>query len=301
MLVTLFTGILYTCSLPFLDTLIIKNQDDETIRKKIYRKKTHTGRYLNLKSYHRMSHKISAIDALAFRAFVNCDEEFLQEELNIIKQDFISNGYPSTLIQKRFQRMKVRADNWKPGDKLAQPTDTDNPKPRLILPYCGPLTSRLTTYLREELECEFAYTPGRKIGSFLCKLKGSIPKKEIGGIYAIPVRERTTNSFIAWYIGETSKPLQMRLNQNKKDVKNKKTTSALVNHLINNKDHYIHFDSATLIENKPRYFHRKFKEHLYIVKNVTINQNRGFNISAIWDGSLPLMMVQLTPPNYNLQ
>lgn len=56
----------------FLDILIIKNEDI-SIKNTIYTKKTHTRRYLNFKSYHHTSQKISAIEALACRTFVNCD------------------------------------------------------------------------------------------------------------------------------------------------------------------------------------------------------------------------------------
>lgn len=281
--------------LPFLDTLVIKKEDG-TLGKTIFRKKTYTGRYLNFSSYHHRSHKISVIDALSFRAYVNCDPEYLEEELREITRSLRCNGFPLKLINERFHRMKQRAANWNPSRRLSNSQNQKDKKPRLILPYMGPITTRLTKFLRMKLDCEFGYIPGKKLGSFLCKLKDQLKPNQIGGIYKIPIKVVGTNTFVKWYVGETSKPLQTRLNQHRRDVDKHKETSALVKHLNEHPYHYVDFDSASLIEKEPRHFHRKCKEHLYIITNDTVNINRGQITSSIWDASLPQFMKPLDNP-----
>jgi hypothetical protein len=65
-------------------------------------------------SYYHPSHKISAIEALLYRAFVISDPEFLQEELNHVMTQFLQNNYPKTLIESRIQRMKDKSSQNKP-------------------------------------------------------------------------------------------------------------------------------------------------------------------------------------------
>ena len=72
--------------------------------------------------------------------------------------------------------------------------------------------------------------------------------------------------------------------------------SALVKYTEENPSHFPDFNSAEQIEIEPRHFHRKFKEHLHIITNDTINISRGQQISAIWDASLPALMKPLKKP-----
>jgi hypothetical protein len=86
--------------LPFLDLLLIR-EDNDTIRKKVYRKPTNTSRYLNFESYHHISQKISLVDSLLYRALIICDSEFIEEEINFIEMILTKNKYPIDFIRKR--------------------------------------------------------------------------------------------------------------------------------------------------------------------------------------------------------
>ncbi|XP_021964121.1 uncharacterized protein LOC110859472 [Folsomia candida] len=121
--------------IPFLDVLLSRDEDG-TIHKKVYRKPTHTGRYLNYHSYHHPSQKIAVIDALTYRALKICDDEFLEEELQTITESLKQNGYPRNLIQKRINRMKTKFQNQLNTDQIPE----EKP-PRIILPYMTNHTS----------------------------------------------------------------------------------------------------------------------------------------------------------------
>lgn len=67
--------------IPFLDTLI-KHNENGTLTTTVYRKATHTDRYLDFRSNNPMSHKRATVTSLYNRATLVCsDEEAKNEEL----------------------------------------------------------------------------------------------------------------------------------------------------------------------------------------------------------------------------
>jgi hypothetical protein len=259
--------------LPFLDIDQIRGNDGK-IKRKVYRKKTHTGRYLNYSSYHHPSHKISVIDALLYRAFIISDDEYLEEEIKHVENSLVKNGYPLSLIKSRIERMRTRSQ--------VQNQVKSDPNKRMILPYMGPITHHLTSFLRRKLDCDFGFIPGLKVGQQICSHKQKEPPEKIG-VYRIPCKQ-PCNSI---YIGETLRPLELRLKEHKNDIINKKETSALACHIMSNPTHEIDIESATLIVSEPRYFHRKFKESLNIRKASTrMNRDLGMDINPIWTSLL---------------
>ena len=257
-------------SLPFLDVLVMRN-DNGSISKKVYRKKTHSGRYLNYGSYHHPSHKISAIDSLVYRALKICDPEFTTEELDTVTADFIKNGYPKSLIQRRIKKMV---------EKLQLPPQEKEFLPRFVLPYTGPLTTRLSKYLRSKLECDFGYIPGQKIKQIICDYKEKSPKDNIG-VYMLKC------SCNSKYIGEKARPLKTRVKEHFAAIKTKFPKSAVALHAKSNPTHIITEDSASLIHSELNYFPRKFMEALYIRKTPNImNRDTGMTINPIWTSVL---------------
>ena len=188
-------------------------------------------------------------------------------------------------MRQRVATHGTRKDNQAPFDSQ-----------RIILPFMGSLTYRLTSYLRNKLDCEFGYLPGRKLGQILCSHKERKPPEKIG-IYQIPC------SCKANYIGETLRSLETRIKEHQKQVQDlsiraKKnqaiTNSAIADHINQNKDHQIMFDSASLLEHESRYFHRKSKEGLYIqALKPEINRDKGSELSPIWGPLLlPLFAIR---------
>jgi hypothetical protein len=81
----------------FLDVLAIRNE--MTKATKGYRKPTHTGRYLNLKSKYSPHVKWGLIQSLHNRASTICQErQDLFKEISSLRRDFQLNGYPQSVI-----------------------------------------------------------------------------------------------------------------------------------------------------------------------------------------------------------
>lgn len=80
--------------LPFLDVLVCRNGEDTTTM--VYRKPTHTDRYLNFRSNHHPKTKIGIIKCLAHRAKLICNPKHITKEMEHLEKVFVNNNYPKS-------------------------------------------------------------------------------------------------------------------------------------------------------------------------------------------------------------
>ena len=112
--------------LPFLDVLL-QWDPGGSISTTVYRKATHTDRYLNFKSHHPLAHKLAVVKMLHSRVGAICsDITTKDQETWLIRQALIKNGYPRGVIQHHTTAARSR------------PTDDQTQGPIVTLPYvCG--------------------------------------------------------------------------------------------------------------------------------------------------------------------
>ncbi|KFD61300.1 hypothetical protein M514_26548 [Trichuris suis] len=89
--------------LPFLDALVIRSKN--RLKTTVYRKPTHSDRYLHFSSHHPRSVFTGIIRGMVDRALSICDAEFLEGELRHIKRTLSSNGCPNNLVSSVIRRM----------------------------------------------------------------------------------------------------------------------------------------------------------------------------------------------------
>ncbi|XP_077520624.1 uncharacterized protein LOC144132243 [Amblyomma americanum] len=95
-------------SLPFLDVLVTRH--DKGLRFSVYRKPTHTGRYLHFNSNHPTPQKASVITSLLKRADTICSShEEKSNEKNRVISDLRKNEYRSSFIRRVSQKQKKTA------------------------------------------------------------------------------------------------------------------------------------------------------------------------------------------------
>ena len=82
-------------SLPFLDVLVTCN-DNGSLSHQVYRKKTHTDRYLNARSHHHPSQKLGVLNTLVVKALRISDQNHLDHEKNHLNHSLQNNGYTSS-------------------------------------------------------------------------------------------------------------------------------------------------------------------------------------------------------------
>ena len=67
----------------------------------VYRKETHTQRYINWRSNHPKNCLLGVLKGLIHRAHTLCDmKEDLIDELGLLHDVFIANGYPEHLVRR---------------------------------------------------------------------------------------------------------------------------------------------------------------------------------------------------------
>ncbi|KFD58240.1 hypothetical protein M514_01003 [Trichuris suis] len=88
--------------LPFLDSLVIRAS--ERLKTSLYRKPTHSDRYLHFSSHHRRTVMTGVIQGMSRHAVDLCEPELVKIELNHIHKTFKENGYPSSLLHSVIQQ-----------------------------------------------------------------------------------------------------------------------------------------------------------------------------------------------------
>ncbi|KFD62914.1 hypothetical protein M514_24954 [Trichuris suis] len=181
--------------LPFLDALIIKEGD--RLKTTVYRKPTHSDRYLHFSSHHPRSVMRGVISGMVERARAICDEEFLAKELGHIKTTFFSNGYPAALISSATTHATAR-----PEEHVPSPT-----APLLILPYYNGLGEKIKRMGRT-VGFQVYFKSAASVRSIVRNDKVRMaPNEKPGVIYEILC------TCSASYIGETGNSLSHRYEQ----------------------------------------------------------------------------------------
>ena len=136
--------------LSFLDTLITRN--NKSLLFNVYRKPTHTDRYLDYNSHHDKQHKVSTAQTLLHRAETLPNTiERKQEERKHINDTLISSGYPRKFLQEIEKKQAMKQEKALSPEELVKqffdlvvvepPTNNSH----AILPYIKGLTEPLKT------------------------------------------------------------------------------------------------------------------------------------------------------------
>jgi hypothetical protein len=265
-------------SIPFLDVLLTR-KENAAFGFKVYRKQTHTDKYLNYNSHHHHSQKVSVIDTLVYRAFKICDEDNISDELHHIRKCVYENKYPMKLINERISIMQTRTQrNVKPVKD----------REWVAIPYIGAVTYKLARILRKYLSLNLGYYTGTKLSSLLNSFKDKCTSENVCcGIYSVQC-----SSCSKKYIGETKRDFTKRYSEHLQHCKHLRVEqSAIALHLAEHPGNFPDNGSLVLLEKEHRQFFRKTKESLYIRKCPNkMNTNEGWKVHPVWSSTLiPLM------------
>ena len=114
--------------LPFLDVLLYRSEDG-SVSTSVYRKPTHTDRYLDFVSHHPIMHKAAVVKTLFSRAdtISSCALKLHEEHAHIV----CALHYPDQFVSHVRSRSSPR------------PTDDSHTKKRVVIPYVGGLSEAI--------------------------------------------------------------------------------------------------------------------------------------------------------------
>nr|VZI16888.1 unnamed protein product [Spirometra erinaceieuropaei] len=93
----------------FLDVLL-RRQEDGSIQRRVFRKKTWTGHYVNFHNFVPLNIKWNLVQGLAAKVRRICSPEAIEEELQQLRNTLRENGYPNRFILRNI------------GERAAKPT-----------------------------------------------------------------------------------------------------------------------------------------------------------------------------------
>ncbi|KAJ8921335.1 hypothetical protein NQ315_002949 [Exocentrus adspersus] len=241
--------------LPFLDVMISKNTEiNSNFQTNVYRKKTNTNRYLNFDSNHHLSIKKGVIKSLYDRAkLVSSNVNFFNQEKDHIKNILKENAYPINLVDKAFLQIENPSHN---NNQQRQ-----NPVANMTIPYIPGISEKLKK-LGNNFNIRTAFKTNNTLRSILTHTKPiNKEQNEKNCIYQIPCQCGKH------YIGETSRPLDVRIKEHKNYVRNYQVDrSNLVQHVWDN-HHQINWKEASIIQKEQNFGKRKLKESACIQLN----------------------------------
>ncbi|XP_067660465.1 uncharacterized protein [Haliotis asinina] len=205
--------------LPFLDVLVTRNTDN-TIQTSVYRKPTHTDQYLHCDSNHPLRTKTGVISTLTRRA-VKFSSLPPKPELNHLRHVFTKlNNYPIKLVD----RIINSTINPTPKPKT---TKSDSAPVRISLPYIDKTSHHISRLLKQQAAIDTYFTTATPIKTIIRAngRKHPTTKQEPKGVvYNISCNCGSN------YIGETPRPLNIRIKEHKTSTNKADQKSAISEH-----------------------------------------------------------------------
>ena len=249
--------------LPFLDLLVERKSNK--LKTTVYRKPTHSNRYLNFRSHHSFQDKKSVIRTLVHRAFTHCsDDNDRGKELTDLHNILVQNDYPSQVITDTVTQC---SRNMILNDQEQSNLSTEFNMDRVItIPYYKNLSESIR-YLLAKNNIKVVFQKGLTIKNLLTPTKSNdLAKSNV--VYDIKC-----NTCNAVYVGTTKRKLCYRVNEHKNALAKHNFNSNIAEHAIQN-NHSIDFDNPSIsyVENKnsSRIFLESFRIETLKQKNKTL-------------------------------
>ncbi|XP_071053515.1 uncharacterized protein [Onthophagus taurus] len=250
--------------LPFLDVLVTRTTNGD-IELGVYRKKTHTNRYLQACSHHHPQQKRSVIRTLFQRAARLCEGENLKKEQHFLRGVLQKNGYTSRDINQAIKQRKQKEDTV--STKLLG---------FICLRYVSGVTERIARHLKKN-DIVVRYGTVSKIRNTLPIAKDKLTPLKGAGVY------RLSCSCGKVYVGQTGRNVECRIKEHERDVRLKKTQQSAVAEHCHAKGHRIDFEQTKVLARDNRYYQRLTREAIEIHRHKNnVNREDGWELSRTW-------------------
>ena len=245
----------------------------------VFRKKTHTYRYLNFNSHHPAKVFRGVVQCLRVRAEKVCGGGKRWQEIQHLRQVFMANGYPGAVVKNNLRGRTT------PTTTIVE---TESPPKLLHIPYVKGVSERIERMCKP-LGVKTVTSSRSTLRSSLVKVKQPrSDRKKKGVVYEVPCKDCPSV-----YIGETGRTLEKRISEHKTAVKKNDPKNGIAVHSWTNQ-HQVNWEAATVKQEEGSYWKRRVLEALHIHQQPqTSNLDCGLNINPSW---LPLLN---KPPSHS--
>ena len=265
-------------TLPFLDTLL-RRKDDGSLDITVYRKPTHTDRYLHFQSHHPTHVRRGLVRCLYDRArSITTSEEGLQKEEHHLAGVLKQNGYPANFIRISSAPPMQVLDETQDGEE-----ENGEKPPLVMIPYVAGVSEDIRRTCRK-FNIKVIFKSGRTLRSMLTKVKDALPpEKQSRVVYRIPC------SCGKVYIGETIRRLETRTKEHQDACRKGMTEkSAIAEHAWEN-HHPINWEETSVVDRARRHGELMLKEALHIQMTPAgdrFNRDGGVELPGCWIATL---------------
>ena len=259
--------------LPFLDTCI-QRKEDGSLDITVYRKPTHTDRYLHYSSHHPQHVKRGLVKCLFNRAEeITLDTGNLRRERRHLTRVLQTNGYPSGFLRDTTTSQPGRRRQGEQGQEEVAPTTT------VAIPYIKGVSERIRRVCWS-YNIRVAFRSGRTIRSLLTRVKDPLPlEQQSMVVYQIPC------SCGKVYIGKTIRRLETRLKEHKDACCKGATDKSAVAEHAWTQQHSIEWKETTVLDHARRNRELLLKEALHIrmaAEGSHFNRDEGVELHECW-------------------
>ena len=254
---------------------LLRRREDGSLDVSIYRKPTHTDRYLHFESHHLTHVKRGVVRCLHDRAReIISTQENLQKEVDHLARVLKQNGYPANFIHNASAPpMQETADTSSCDEEQEKEKE-----PLVVIPYVAGMSEDIRCVCRK-FNIRVVFKSGRTLRSLLTKVKDTLPLgKQSNVVYHIPC------SCGQVYIGETKQRLETRLKERRDACeRGMMEKSAVAEHVWEN-HHPIDWKETTVLDHGRRQ-ELLVKEALHIQMTPSdehFNRDGGLEVPGCW-------------------
>jgi len=236
-------------AIPFLD-LLINRENNGHLQFSIFRKATHTNRYLDVNSYHPLSHKRTTAITL-FKRVDLCSEGKRLPEINNVCNILEINGYNKSLIRNSRQASRTNNNVQNVKEKFKY----------VSTPYIKGTSERVNKIMKK-----YGIKLGHRSNHTLCNQLSKLKDKRNVSDKCGVIYEIECNDCNKVYIGETGKELHKRIREHQLAVRRQDNLSALYHH-IQETGHTVNWENPSILAQENSSYKRKILESMYSHNN----------------------------------
>lgn len=216
--------------IPFLDVMVHRKND--SIALDWYAKPTSSGRLINYLSAQPFKYKINTAKNLIHKILTISHQQFKETNICKIKKILSSNNYPHHLIQSLIEQ-KVTEIN-KKQNRTPTTKTTDGTKQYHSVTYIPKFHQQLNHEINtNNPNIKLAYRTNCTLSSIFTQTKTPIKLHQQNNVvYEITCKGSENEDCNKVYIGTTKRALGVRLSEHESDIKKKKNSTALAQHVL---------------------------------------------------------------------